>query len=256
MKRLLLNEKFILLIILFNSFLIFIQGFDQSYLQAKTFAIADHIFTVIFLLELLVKLSTYGVKSYFKSSWNSFDFVLVALAVPSLVAFLLPINGLGLEFLLAFRIMRVFKFFRFIKFVPKINKIIEGVRRAMRASVLIIFAFFIFNFTIALVSTFIFQEMSPDHFGNPLKSLYSIFKIFTIEGWYEIPDEMTQNEDSITTILIRSFFILILLFGGVFGLSLVNSIFVDSMVSDNNDDLENKIDLLTQQIVEMNKKIK
>jgi voltage-gated sodium channel len=36
--------------------------------------------------------------------------------------------------------------------------------------------------------------------------------------------------------------------GGILGLSIVNSIFVDAMVSDNNDELENKIDLLNKKI--------
>ena len=37
-------------------------------------------------------------------------------------------------------------------------------------------------------------------------------------------------------------------FGGVIGLSIVNSIFVDSMVSDNNDSLELKVDALQRKI--------
>jgi voltage-gated sodium channel len=48
--------------------------------------------------------------------------------------------------------------------------------------------------------------------------------------------------------LTKIYFVLILLTGGIFGLSLVNSIFVDAMVSDNNDELENKIDSLEKKI--------
>ncbi|NQX82448.1 MAG: ion transporter, partial [Flavobacteriaceae bacterium] len=36
--------------------------------------------------------------------------------------------------------------------------------------------------------------------------------------------------------------------GGVFGMSLVNSIFVDAMVSDNNDNLERKIEELNKKM--------
>lgn len=46
----------------------------------------------------------------------------------------------------------------------------------------------------------------------------------------------------------KLYFILILLTGGIFGLSLVNSIFVDAMVSDNNEDLEKKVDELSKEI--------
>ena len=54
---------------------------------------------------------------------------------------------------------------------------------------------------------------------------------------------------------VRVYFVLILILGGIIGLSLVNSIFVDAMVSDNNDELEDevkklneKIDLLTEEL--------
>ena len=44
------------------------------------------------------------------------------------------------------------------------------------------------------------------------------------------------------------YFIFVVFSGGIFGLSLVNSIFVDAMVSDNNDELEKKIDNLETKI--------
>jgi voltage-gated sodium channel len=56
------------------------------------------------------------------------------------------------------------------------------------------------------------------------------------------------------------YFAILLLGGGILGLSLVNSIFVDAMVSDNTDELEKqvsqlseKIDILTQKIDDFNK---
>ena len=39
-----------------------------------------------------------------------------------------------------------------------------------------------------------------------------------------------------------------LLAGGIIGLSLVNSIFVDAMVEDNTDELEAKVDVLTGEV--------
>lgn len=44
------------------------------------------------------------------------------------------------------------------------------------------------------------------------------------------------------------YFIFIVLSGGILGLSLVNSIFVDAMISDNNEELEKKIDNLERKI--------
>ena len=57
--------------------------------------------------------------------------------------------------------------------------------------------------------------------------------------------------------LVRIYFSLLLIAGGIIGMSLINSIFVDAMVSDNNDDvkaqlseMEAKIDELTKLLTE------
>jgi len=62
--------------------------------------------------------------------------------------------------------------------------------------------------------------------------------------------------------LSKLYFVFLLLCGGIIGLSLVNSIFVDAMVSDNNDELQKeisnlsyKIDTLAKRIDELNKTI-
>jgi voltage-gated sodium channel len=145
-------------------------------------------------------------------------------------------------------VMRVFKSFRFLKFIPGIEHLVKGIRRALKASIVVLIGFVIYIFIIGIFSFYLFKEISPEYFGNPLKSLYSIFKIFTVEGWYEIPEQLTRGLSATTSFFTYMYFIFVVTSGGIFGLSLVNSIFVDAMVSDNNDELENKIDLLDQKI--------
>lgn len=248
-KRLLLNEKFILFIILLNSIIIFLEGFSFEGNFYTALEILDQFFTLVFVIELFLKLKEFGKKEYFSSGWNIFDFILILIALPSFVTIFLPHNIIDFNFLLVFRIFRIFKFFRFIRFVPKVDKLINGVYRAGKSSIIILIGFFIFNFIISLVSCFFFKDISPEYFSDPFTSLYSIFKIFTVEGWYEIPDTIVANTDSsVISTLTIIYFVIILLIGGIFGLSLVNSIFVDSMVSDNNDELEEKVDKLEKKI--------
>lgn len=248
-KRLLLNEKFILFIIILNSIIIFLEGFSFEPGILTILEIFDQFFTFVFVVELIVKLKIFGRKKYFNSGWNTFDFVLIIIALPSFISIFFPNNILDLNFLLIFRIFRVFKFFRLIRFVPKIDKLMNGIYRAAKSSIVILIGFFIFNFIISLISCFLFKDIAPEYFSNPLTSLYSVFKIFTVEGWYEIPDAITSNTDSsLISIFTIIYFVIILLFGGIFGLSLVNSIFVDSMVSDNNDELEEKVNNLEKKI--------
>jgi len=140
------------------------------------------------------------------------------------------------------------KFFRFIKFFPNINDLIRGIQRALRASLVILMGFFVFVFIISVLSCFLYKDIAPEYFHNPMTSFYTIFRIFTVEGWYEIPDMIANNSTPSIGILSKIYFSVILLLGGIFGLSLVNSIFVDAMVSDNNDELERKINSLENKI--------
>jgi len=246
--QLFLSDRFILFLILVNSFTIFAEGFSEFGIEILFYInLIDSIITILFLLESITKINYFGWQPYIKSAWNKLDFILVVLSLPSIVLLLAHSHLHGLSFLLIFRVLRTFKFFRLFKFIPGIDALV-GVQRALKASVFVLFGFFILNFIISVLSCYLFKDTAPEYFGNPVRSMYSTFKIFTIEGWYEIPDKMVRNSTFLSAFLIKFYFVVILIVGGILGLSLVNSIFVDSMVMDNTDDLEEKVDTLNKKI--------
>ena len=246
--RLLLNDVFILRLIIINSIVIFLQGFNINPIIKQLLLIFDNTITLVFLFEIIVKWRLVGASQFFKSKWNIFDTVLITLAIPSVLLWLTGFNDTHLEYLLVLRISRIFKFFRFIRFLPNINHLILGVRRALQTSVIVLLGFLVYNFVISVVSCYFFRNIAPTYFENPVISFYSIFKIFTVEGWYEIPDYISTNSNETIGALTRLYFMFIVITGGIFGLSLVNSIFVDAMVSDNTDELEKKVDSLERKI--------
>lgn len=243
-KRLFLNDIFLLIIISLNALIIFLQGFfSVTSLTSQMLEITDHIFTSLFIIEAIIKIQSFGAKGYFKDTWNVFDFSLVFITLPSLVVLVTPLEMVSLDFLLTLRILRVFKFFRVLKFIPNIENLLAGILKALKSSILIIVTFLIFNFIFAILSFSFFSEVAPEHFSNPMLSFYSTFKIFTVEGWYEIPDLIAERTESLGfAIFARIYFILLLFGGGIFGLSLINSIFVESMMSDNNDEVLSKLE--------------
>ena len=247
-KKLFLNDKFILILILLNAVTIFASGFEMSFNNRFALSLIDNLITGFFIVEIIVKFKEFGIKNYFKSNWNKFDFILVTLSFPTLIAFIGNVEVTSFSFLLVFRVMRVFKSFRFLKFIPGIEHLVKGISRALKASIVVLIGFVIYIFIIGIFSFYLFKEVSPEYFGNPLNSLYSIFKIFTVEGWYEIPEQLTKGLSSTTSFFTYMYFIFVVISGGIFGLSLVNSIFVDAMVSDNNDELEKKIELIDKKI--------
>ena len=255
-QRLFLNEKFILGIIILNTIIIFVGGYATSIFHKYLISIADNLITLIFLIELSVKLKSFGFKNFFKSNWNRLDFFLIVISIPTLVTFIFNINIIDVSFLLVFRVLRVFKTFRFLRFIPNVNQLITGIQRALKTSVFILIGFVTYIFIVGILSFYLFNSSGSEYFGNPLISLYSTFKIFTVEGWFEIPDQITSHYTAISSFFVYLYFVIVVLTGGILGLSLVNSIFVDSMISDNNDELEKKIDSLDKKITELLNKTK
>ena len=72
--------------------------------------------------------------------------------------------------------------------------------------------------------------------------------IFTMEGWYEIPDLISIKTFALLGVFARIYFVLIVLSGGILGLSLVIAVFVDEMTMDNTQDLEKAVARLETKI--------
>lgn len=248
-KRFFLNDNIILGVIILNSITILFGAFDNlTSSQLKFITSIDNVITIIFIIEMIAKLLEFKLRGYFSSNWNKLDCILVLLSIPALISWIFDLSLSNLSFFLIFRVLRVFKSFRFLKFVPGITDLIRGVQRALKTSIVIILGFCLYIFIIGIFSTYLFQKIAPEHFSNPLASFYSIFKIFTVEGWYEIPEQIAANTEGLISFFSKLYFVFILVTGGIFGLSLVNSIFVEAMLSDNTDDISHKIDKLESKL--------
>ena len=215
-KKLFLNDKFILILILLNALIIFVSGFKVSVNNRLILSLIDNLITVLFIVELLVKFIEFGLIGYFKSNWRKFDFVLIVLSLPTLVAFIGGFEVTTYSYLLVFRVLRIFKSVRFLQFIPGIDDLVKGIKRALKTSIVVLVGFVIYIFIIGIFSFYLFKEVSPEHFGNPLNSLYSIFKIFTVEGWYEIPEQLTRGLSSTSSFFTYIYFIFVVISGGIF----------------------------------------
>ncbi len=254
-RQVLLNERFILVVILINSVLIYAQvsGYENYFM-----GILDTICTFIFLFEMIVKHKEYGVKGYWSDGWNRLDGSLVILSLPSVAALFVPNDMADLSFLMIFRLLRVLRFFRVLHFFPNFTKVIEGFKRAMRESYAILLSFLVIIIIFGLLNCSLFRDADPMRFGTPLRSIYAVFQICTVEGWYEIPNAIAEYY-GITTMaaeFVRLYFCFQLILGGIIGMSFINSIFVDAMVQDNNDEVSQKIDELQKTLDEIKRKLK
>ncbi len=255
LRKIFLNDKFILSVILLNSVLIYMQvaGYEN-----KTMLALDTICTLIFLIEMLVKHAEYGLRGYWKDGWNKLDGTLVILSLPSISALFIPNDYSGLSLLMIFRLLRVLRFFRVLHFFPNFSKVVQGFKTAMRQSYAILLSFAVIIIIFGLLNCSLFKEADPEHFQTPLRSIYAVFQICTVEGWYEIPNTVAAYYGASTAVgeVIRIYFCMLLILGGIIGMSFINSIFVDAMVADNNDDVMAKLDEVQKSLDELKEKMK
>ncbi|NJC24956.1 ion transporter [Neolewinella antarctica] len=250
LKRLFLNERAVLVAIILNAAVIFALYFP-SLRNNFWLVLLDQLFLLFFVVELIVKLSVLKPKTFFAGAWNRFDFIIVAGSLPVFAEPFMSVPE-GANLLILLRLFRLVRLVRFLRFIPNIEQVVMGLGRAIKASIFVLAALVFLNFMLAILTCHFYARIAPEYFGNPLVSIYSIFQMFTLEGWNEIPAAITNNPDapmSDTMIgLTRFYFVVVVVLGGIFGLSLANAVFIDEMMMDNNKELEAKVDALIMEV--------
>lgn len=244
-KRFFMDEHIMLVLVLINTGIIFMSGFTSS--PVALLVIMDSFFTLLFLVEAIIKIEVKGFSAYWADGWNRFDFILVLLALPSCIN-IFGLSFPGTNILLSFRMMRAFKSLRMMYFIPNIDSLVNGIKIAFKASYIVTFGMVIFLLIFSIITSFLFGNAAPQYFGNPAQSIYSLFRLFTIEGWYEMPEAIASKCGIGMAVFARVYFSLLLFVGGIIGMSLVNSIFVDAMTADNNDEVLEKLSQLEMKI--------
>jgi voltage-gated sodium channel len=212
--------------------------------------IIDRVFVWIFVLELVLKLYAYRF-SFFKSNWNNFDFVIVALS-------LIPGNGVFSCFRVV-RAMRIFRTARLFGRIDNLKDIISAMLRALPKLGWLFLILLIFFYIFAVLTTTLFGQTSPAQFGSLFDSFYTLFSLMTMEGWQD-------TVDAVKSPYARWVFIPFMLTSSYIFLNLVVGIIVASMenivdkgkeaATDNEkDELLTEIRSLSQQVAELKKMI-
>ena len=248
--QLLVREAVVISVIILNTVALILDGFPEIHAEyGHLLHNFDYICMLYYVFEVVVKSSFDGFSGYWSSAWNRFDFIIVLLGAPLLLDPFVPGQFQGVEVVLLLRMGRFLRFFRMLRFIPNAGQIWRGVIRSLKASVGVFLVLFLLNLILAMGANLLFKEYSSAYFGDPYVAFYSMFKVFTIEGWFEIPDELAdQGLSDWRLFLIRFYFAFSVVTGGLLGFSLANAVFVDEMTADNNDQLEQMVTEMREEI--------
>ncbi len=122
----------------------------------------------IFVAELVVKLSAQGGR-FFRSGWNVFDLIVVAVA-------LIPASS-GLAVLRALRVLRLVSIVKKLRFV--VAALAASLPGIASIGALLVITFYVGS----VMATTLFTETFPEWFGSIARSAYSLFQVMTLESW-------------------------------------------------------------------------
>ena len=183
-------DRFILGIILLNTACIASASFGDSAEKEAYLALFNSICSAVFIAELMLKLTALG-KTYFRSKWNRFDFLIVlglvigiilkqTIANERLAASISSVIGL-------LRIGRIIRLIRLIKSLRTIvNSIVTGIPGILNVGGLILLLFFVYAVIgMQLYGAIGFQGELNEHanfrsFGN---TMLLLFRFSTGENW-------------------------------------------------------------------------
>lgn len=227
-------QRFVMVLIMINTIFLASEHYGQVKILYDIQEYANLVFTILFALEMVLKLMGLGFKNYVQDGFNIFDSVVVLI---SLIEYCMPGEGSGLSVLRAFRLLRIFKI---IKSWENLRILFSTVLQSLSAITNLGVLTILYLFISSLLGKQFFgssklhdedgQESRYD-FSSTVNSFITIFIILTGEDWNEI---MVQAIDQQQSMLPSSFFMINVILGHYMLLNLFLAILLKFITENTN----------------------
>jgi len=190
-------ETFIMVLIILNMIMMMVSHDGQSQTITITLRYCNIAFTGLFLLEAILKILALQCQ-YFRSIWNVFDFLVLALSITGIILEFMSVKLMVTPNVL--RVMRVLRIGRLLRYF----KAAKGIRRQLVALVISLPALFNIG-TLLFLTLFIYAIIGMTSFGHVKKqgaineivnfetfgqSMLVLFRLSTSAGWNEVLDSL------------------------------------------------------------------
>lgn len=136
--------------------------------------ILNEIFFGYYVVELVIRITACFPRpfSFFKSGWNDFDFVIVAVGF---------VPGLR-ENATLIRMVRLLRVTRLFRLLPDLRVIVHAVGRSIPGLSSLALASIMLVYIYAMIGWVIFHKGDPEQFGNVGEAMLTMFQVLTLEG--------------------------------------------------------------------------
>jgi hypothetical protein len=189
-------DQFIMMLILVSTLRLILDTFLDGSLIDMSFNIADIIFTMIFLAEMIFKIIALGFVmdkgSYLQDNWNKIDFVIVVVSLIDLQGLLSKMTGnqnsSSLSFLKVLRLLRTLRPLRFISHNVQLKLIITSLFDSIEPILSVLAVVFVVYFIFSIIGMNLFYDLYQLCY---LKNSNNINPFFNpVVGWADL---LAQN---------------------------------------------------------------
>jgi voltage-gated sodium channel len=206
-----LFDTLIIAVILANAVVLGMQTYsDLTARHGDTLDLLNEVFLGIFVVELLLRIGSYGRRpqEFFRSGWNLFDFVVVA------AAFLPGVRDSST----LLRLARLLRVVRIVRLLPDLRVLLQGVVRSLPPLFSMTMLVTLLLFVYGMIGWLLFGDELPEDWGNVGAAMLTLFVMLTLENFPAYMDAgMSVHPWAwiyfVTFVLIAAFMVLNVLIG-------------------------------------------
>jgi voltage-gated sodium channel len=166
----------ILTIIIANAVVLGLQTYDGVVDRwGDQLDFLNALFLAVFVVELVLRIASYGRRpqAFFRSGWNTFDFVVISAAF---------IPGVR-ESSTLLRLARLGRVVRVVRFLPHVRVLIVGVLRSLPPLISMALLTTLILFVYGMVGWLLFADELPEDWGNIGEAMLTMFVLLTLENF-------------------------------------------------------------------------
>uniref|UniRef100_A0AAX7VLH8 Voltage-dependent N-type calcium channel subunit alpha-1B n=1 Tax=Astatotilapia calliptera TaxID=8154 RepID=A0AAX7VLH8_ASTCA len=227
----------VLCVVGLNTLCVAIVHYDQPEWLTRALYTAEFVFLGLFLTEMTLKMYGLGVRNYFHSSFNCFDFgVIVGSIFEVIWDMIKPGASFGISVLRALRLLRIFKV---TKYWNSLRNLVVSLLNSMKSIISLLFLLFLFIVVFALLGMqlfggqFNFEDETPTtNFDTFPAAILTVFQILTGEDWNAVMYHGIESQGGVRGGMFSSiYFIVLTLFGNYTLLNVFLAIAVDNLAN-------------------------
>ncbi|XP_039311400.1 voltage-dependent calcium channel type A subunit alpha-1 isoform X25 [Solenopsis invicta] len=222
---------FVIILVFFNTVCVAVEHYNQPKWLTDFLYYAEFVFLALFMLEMFIKVYALGPRTYFESSFNRFDCIVISASIFEVIWSELKSGSFGLSVLRALRLLRIFKVTKYWK---SLRNLVISLLSSMRSIISLLFLLFLFILIFALLGMqlfggqFNFEEGTPPtNFNTFPIALLTVFQILTGEDWNEVMYKGIESQGMGYSL----YFIVLVLFGNYTLLNVFLAIAVDNLAN-------------------------